>query len=179
MVAIFFGLWDLWQFITLSLEEAKFAISCSIFEIFLQLSMLAGNDALPIKIVLPEIWDLTFLPRYTQHLEERSQSALDYANKQKKMIDLVAWWNGVLRTMALDFPWADIYMPDWNTWVLDQIRQEQMYELGMGRTRRPTIADVHNPCWQTLEKEGSNAAGEKSAGKRFWQCADPAQNLFW
>jgi hypothetical protein len=176
---ISFGFYDLWQYGTLELKAAQDTISCSIYELFAQLDIIAEQSLNPPRIMIPNLWDITFQPRFLS-LSKNQDHANHYGEQQHKMVYLVNYWNSLLAQMAGRWSKGDLFLLDWNTWVVTQIRSTQMHELGIQESSsragkaKPVFGDVSNMC---LTESRTDESVNSSAV--IYRCADPAQNLFW
>jgi len=176
---ISFGFWDIWQYATLEVKAAQDAISCSIYEMFQQLDIIADRSLTAPRIVIPTLWDITFSPRYMSL--SQNQTGLHFGEEQHKMIYLVKYWNSALAQMAVRWPGGDVFLPDWHTWTLEQIRSTQMDQLGihdsMGiGTQRPVFRNVSAPCY--LPPVVDEVSAKVGAGKQD-HCQNPRHYLFW
>jgi hypothetical protein len=107
-----------------------------------------------------------------------------FSEEQHKLIFLIRYWNTVLVQYAANWKLGHLYLPDWNTWLLDQIRNVQMTKLGifdsLGLGKEiPAFEDVSNPCLRSLvpldTSDGSTVAMTMPAA----QCERRRQHLFW
>lgn len=174
LFAVSLGFWDMWQYATLDLGPAQDAISNSVYELFQQLDLIAEHFDEPPRIVLPKLWDVTFTPRFLSLSQD--QSDLRFGEQQHKVIYLTNYWNTVMMQSAANWRKGLLFVPDWNTWLLDEIRSTQMLKVGvfdhMGLGQQiPDFLDVSNPC---VVAE-SMAEGNMHAVR----CSHPRQHLFW
>jgi len=175
---ISFGFYDMWQYATLEIKEAQDAISCSIYELFQQLDIIAEQSSNPPRILMPLLWDITFHPQFVSLSQNQNHGTSHYGEQQHKMIYLVKYWNSAMLQMAGRWPRGDLFLLDWNNWVVAQIRTTQMHELNIynssdgAGTERPVFRDVSNACLVVSPpNEKVNGSGSR--------CTDPSQNLFW
>jgi hypothetical protein len=180
---ISFGFYDIWQYGTLDLKEAQDAISCTIYELFQHLDVIAEQSPSPPRILIPQLWDITFHPRFLSLSQNQDHGANHYGEQQHKMVYLLRYWNTALVQMAGHWSNGDLFLLDWNSWVVEQIRATQMHDLsifdssGLGK-KKPVFRDVTNACLAVpTPNEKVNGSGWSAAGNR--RCADPSQNLFW
>jgi hypothetical protein len=179
MFTISFGFYDIWQYGTLEVKEAQDAITCTIYELFNQLDVIAEQTLSPPRILIPQLWDITFHPRFLSLSQAQNSSANHYGEQQHKMVYLVKYWNSVLAQMAGRWQRGDLFLPDWNNWVVTQIRTTQMHDLTISSktaagTGKPVFQDVSNACLVVPPtNEEVNGSVETS------RCMEPSQNLFW
>jgi hypothetical protein len=175
---ILFGLWDLWEYSMLDKAEAVHAMDRSVEELFHNLNLLADHVGGPIRVVLPKIMDVTFLPRF-----QMRKTNLDdiFAQDQHQLVFLWTYWNTALSQRAAEWKGGDIYMPDLNSIVMDQVRAKQLYSkqisdaAGVGK-QSPLFDEVEKPCLSSL-KTGDGIAVLQTADVE--KCFDPAKHLFW
>jgi hypothetical protein len=174
-----FGFYDIWQYGTLEMKEAQDAITCTIYELFNQLDIIAERTMKPPRILIPQMWDITFHPRFLSLSQNQNNGANHYGEQQHKMVYLVKYWNTVLAQMAGRWPRGDLFLLDWNDWIVTQIRTTQMHDLGIDSktgagSEKPVFRDVLNAC---LSVPPTN--GQASGSVETSRCTEPSQNLFW
>jgi len=173
---VLFGIWDLLEYTSLEKEAAEHAVDRSVEELFHNLNDLASHVGMPIKVVIPKVVDVTFLP----HFQNGKNGSDVFANKQHESVFLWTYWNTLLSQAAAEWQGGDIYMPDMNAIVLDQVRQKQMYssntsdESGAGK-QAPLFDEVEKPCL-SLKAEGG---GSDMQAADVEKCSHPARHLFW
>jgi hypothetical protein len=172
------GFWDVWVYSRLDLENAKTAILASVHSLFEQLRLIDSTMNGNATVVIPALWDVSFSPKFMSG--DISQNLLrrrGYSEKQHKLVYLVQYWNLALTQHAANWQGSDLYIPDWNTWLLDQIRSTQMRRVGISDAEglgagATVFKDVLNPCSRTVSiNEASDALAS--------QCASPRQHLWW
>ena len=174
---VFFGLWDLLEYSKLQREFAMRAIDNSLAELFQSLDALAENATSPIKVVLPSMIDVTFLPRFQSG---RNATPEHFAESQHHLVFLWNYWNSVLFQTATQWKNGEVFMPHPNAMIMEQVRVNQLYSRhisdasGIGK-QAPLFQYVDQPCLSS--KQGSNAADLQAAA--IEKCLDPAQHLFW
>lgn len=181
--ALTIGTWDIWRYATLDLRAAQDAISNSISVLFTQLDLLAQSFDEPIQIVLPRLWDLSFTPRFRSLADDRSSQPNRFSEVQHKLIYLIQYWNTVLIQYAANWEHGRLYLPDWNSWLSDQIRAVQMDRLGIPdalklQTEAPAFKDVANPCTSSLVPADVPSRDSATAETQL-SCQSPRQHLFW
>jgi hypothetical protein len=175
---VMFGLWDLWEYSMLDKAEAVHAMDRSVEELFHNLNLLADHAGGPIRAVVPKIMDVTFLPRF----QMRKNNSNDiFAQDQHQLVFLWTYWNSALSQRAAEWKGGDIYMPDLNGIVMDQVRAKQLYSkqisdaAGTGK-QSPLFDEVEKPCLSSLNT-GDGNPDLQAAGVE--KCFDPAKHLFW
>ncbi|KAF2116912.1 hypothetical protein BDV96DRAFT_598743 [Lophiotrema nucula] len=170
---VFFGIWDLMEYSTLEKEAAIQAIDRSIEELLHNLDTLAEHVGGPIKVVVPKLVDVTFLPRFQSKFPSGK-----LAQRQHQSVFLWTYWNTALSQAAAEWGHGDLYVPDLNEVVMNQVREKQMYSKqvsdakGSGK-QVPLFDEVVDPC-VPLKPDGNEP---QTAGTD--KCSDPAQHLFW
>lgn len=166
-----FGLWDLFEYSMLEREYATKAIDNSIEVLFENLDLLAKNVASPMKIILPKLVDVTFLPRF-QSMKDINKE--HFAEDQHQLVFLWEYWNTVLTRTARHWRNGQIYMPNPNNLILDQVRTKQLYSQNLtdaaGRgTQAPLFDYVEEPCMKLTSDDDA----------RILQAEDCSKHLFW
>ncbi|KAJ4365410.1 slightly ste11-like protein [Ascochyta clinopodiicola] len=174
-----FGLWDLLEYSTLEKEYALKAIDNSIEGLFENLDLLAQHVAAPLKIVAPKLVDVTFLPRFQSRKDMNKEH---FAEDQHHLVFLWTYWNTVLSRTASQWKHGEMFMPNPNNLILDQVRAKQLYSKqisdasGTGK-QAPLFDYVEEPCLKLKAKADDNANKLQAAGVD--KCADAAKHLFW
>ncbi|KAF1991377.1 hypothetical protein K402DRAFT_322999 [Aulographum hederae CBS 113979] len=183
---VYFGAWDLWEYVELDLKTALMTINRSIDELFTQLDFIAEHSRRRPRIIMPTLWDPSFMPAFRKR--NVSSSALDYADSQQMMIALVEHWNKALRSAALSWTSGDIYMPDWNQWFMDQLRAKQRQRekvagaKGAGRMIKSHFKEVQVPCSSMTGLRGDvvgSGSDSETTAETGTYCDDPEKYLFW
>jgi hypothetical protein len=145
--------------------------------LFHNLNTLADFAGERIQVVLPKLIDVTFLPLFNQ--PARQNTTFDnLAQDQHQSVYLWTYWNTALSQAAKGWRHGDIYMPDLNSVVLNQVRAKQLYSKqisdasGFGK-QAPLFDEVEQPCLSLKADDGDLQAAEEE------KCFDPAQHLFW
>jgi hypothetical protein len=172
-----FGLWDLLGFQELEVEFAMHAIDNSISELFRQLDLLAMNGATPMKIVLTQMMDITFLPRFQA---TRNDTRDAFAETEHKSDFLVAYWNAVLLRTAIQWNNNDLFLLNQNAVVMDLVRKSQLSHEGLFDASgidegTELIEHVDQPCLKVLSG-GSTAKLQADVAEK---CSEPSAHLFW
>lgn len=177
LFTIFFGLWDLLEYATLQKEFAMRAIENSIAQLFQDLDLLAEHAKGPVNVILPRMIDVTFLPHFQSR---RNATKEHFAEHQHHLVFLWAYWNNVLFRSATQWENGNIFMPDPNSLLMDQIMVKQLHSRhisdasGIGK-QAPLFEHVEQPC---LASTSGNTAADLQAAT-MEKCLDPAQHLFW
>lgn len=172
-----FGLWDLLEYSTLEKEHALKAIDNSIEGLFENLDLLAKHVAAPIKIVAPKLVDVTFLPRFQSR---RNLNKEHYAENQHHLVFLWTYWNTVLSRTASQWKYGEIFMPNPNNLITDQVRAKQLYSKnlsdasGLGK-QVPLFDYVEEPCVKSPADDSAEVL--QAAGVE--KCFDASKHLFW
>ena len=172
---MWFSLWDLWYYSERDLDDAESAVTRTMDSLFEQLDVIADNWPSDIKVILPEAIDATFLPGW--HTIRTGPNGSDpNADTQRSAVMLVEQWNQALDMQAGRWERGSVYIYNTNEWLLDQVREQQLYEAqlsdanGMGATK-PPWANVRSGCVQINKTEGDLTAAV--------QCSNPKEYLFW
>lgn len=148
------------------MEKAKSSADRSIKTLFDQLHALADKwEPLELKTILTLTSDLTFLPAFSPTAENH-----------KKTIALVGYWNTQLRTLAEEWERGTIFLFDTDSFMLDQIRDRQLYVAGLVDEMDPT--DNNSTDWHDVSSPCVKNNGTASS-KNAEPCSNPEQFLFW
>jgi hypothetical protein len=173
---VFFGLWDLLEYSTLEKDFAIRAVDDSVAELFRQLDLLAAQALNPIKVVLPQMVDITFLSRFRPNRNDEDEQ---YAQLQHQRVFLMTYWNAILFQRAMQWQKGDIFMPDSNAVLMEQLRAKQLHsedisDASGGGKGMPLLEYVEQPCLTTLSDHNATNL-QADVGK----CSDPSLHLFW
>ena len=174
---VYFGLWEILGCSTLEKSRALLAIEHSITQLLSSLDTLAENVDTPVKVVIPSMIDVTFLP-WVQSMKHATQE--HFAEHQHQAVFLWTYWNTVLRRTAKQWQKGMIFMPDPDTLIMEQVRVAQLHSKGildasgLGK-QAPLFEEVEQPCLAVKQDHG--AAGLQAAVVE--KCADPTHFLFW
>lgn len=165
IISVCFGVWDIWNLMEKEYDDAKVSVDHNIGTIFEQLNNLSdGWGTKDMKVILTMAPDVTFFPAFEPTSE-----------RQKNAVKLIEYWNNNLRKAAEEWDSGTIYLFDTNAFMLDQIRDWQLFAAG--------IEDAHglgknDPGWENVS--GSCVQGHTSllswTGKH---CEHPEKYLFW
>jgi HMG box factor len=161
-----FGVWDIWSLISKDYDTAKESVERRIATVITQLDLLAKhwNSESELKVIVTQAVDVTFLPGY-------EQADTDY----KDTVRTVELWNKKLREAATAWEGGTVYLFDMNGWMVDRIRDWQLYaagieeENGLGKNEQGW-ENVVEPCVE------SGFRVMMSKGKA---CEEPGRYLFW
>ncbi|KAF2689064.1 hypothetical protein K458DRAFT_383729 [Lentithecium fluviatile CBS 122367] len=174
---VFFGIWDLLEYSMLEKEAAIHAIDRSVDELMYNLDILADHVVGPVKVVMPKLVDVTFLPRYSN---KKDKSATIFAQSQHQAVFLWTYWNMVLTRAANEWGNGDLFMPDLHGMIVNQVRSKQLYSkqisdaTGWGK-QTPLFDEVEQPC---LAPKTDGSTGDLQAAA-VEKCSNPANHLFW
>jgi hypothetical protein len=176
MFTVFFGLWEILQYSTLERDFAILAVDNSVAELFRQLDLLAAHARTPIRVVLPQMIDITFLSRFKPTENDEGGR---YARVQHQRVFLTSYWNAVLFRGAVQWQKGDIFVPDSNAVFMEQVRAKQLHlaeppdASGSGKSI-PLSEYVEQPCL-TMPSDGSTPNPQADVEK----CSNPTWHLFW
>jgi len=159
--------WDLWSFIGKDYDAASKSVERRIATIMEQLDELSSRwGTSELKIILTQTVDVTFLPGFESAGEQ-----------YKETVRILEHWNKQLREAAKEWTHGTIYLFDTNAFMMDRIRDYQLYaagieeENGLGMNLDPGWMNVVEPC------VGSGFRVMMSKEKK--QCEQPEKYLFW
>lgn len=176
VITILFGIWDLLAFSSLETMQAVETIDRSVAELMRNLDILVDHVEGPLKVVVPSVLDVTFLPRF---FKRKNESSAMYAMDHHQAVFMWNHWNTALSKALVNWDRGDLSMPDLHGIVMDQVRNHQLYYNqisdadGFG-TQAPLFHDVEQPC-QMLNT--SHTSDLQAAAVET--CADPTRHLFW
>jgi HMG box factor len=175
---ISFGIWDLWSLRETDYNTAIASVDRRIKKLTEQLNRLdesfKGWGPTELQIIMTQTMDVTFLPAFT------SASGDEF----KDAVRVLTEWNSKLKSAATE--WKDgkaqwLYMFDTNAFVLDRIRDWQLYasgieeENGMGKNIEPGWENVSAPC--VVVQGGFRVMMSRAEEKT--RCQRPEKYLFW
>lgn len=177
---IFVGVWEVWAYVELTDSAAETAVLESIASLFVQLDKLVHSGLVQgtrPTIIIPKVPDPTWFPRW--FTERTGPNGTDkYGFLQRGAVTLTTLWNHILETEAERYQGATIILPDFNQWLLDQMRLSQRGDsvdpistnlLAQYGNKQTGFTDVRQPCVNyTASDEGVQAT-----------CSDPSSYLFW
>jgi hypothetical protein len=177
LFTVFFGLWDLLEYSTLEKRFAMTAIEKSIEELFRNLNILAEHVALPPKVVIPKMIDVTFLPWFQSKKSDATQT--QFAETQHHLVFLWTYWNTVLLQRASQWKNGTVYMPEPNEPIMRAVRAAQLHSRqisdasGIGK-QAPLFEYIEQPC---LASQPGNTSDLQAPDVQ--KCSAPDHHLFW
>ncbi|KAL6711355.1 hypothetical protein ACN47E_005886 [Coniothyrium glycines] len=174
---VFFGLWDILEYAKLEIQPAMSAIEYSIAQLFSCLDTLAEKTATPVRVVIPSMIDVTFLPWFQSFKLDTQEH---FAELQHQVVFLRAYWNTLLREAASEWKNGVVFMPDPNMIIVEQVRISQLFARkisdasGVGQ-QAPLFEEVNEPCL-VLQQDVRMTDMQAAVVEK---CADPTQYLFW
>ena len=126
----------------------------------------------PISVI-----DVTILPRF-QSTKNATQE--HFAESQHLLVFLWRYWNTLLLQRATKWGNGQIFMPDSNALIMEQVRAGQLHAKemsdasGVGK-QAPLFEYVQQPCLALKQEEGAADLQAATVEK----CVDPARHLFW
>lgn len=172
---VLFGTWDLLQYSAMDKDASQHAIECSVRELFHNLNLLADYVGNP-KIAVPNLLDVTFLPRYAGR---KNGTTANFAQKQHQSVFLWTYWNTALSHEASKWDRGDLFVPNVHDIVMQEVRAKQMHSAnvadskGVGK-QAPLFQEVVEPC---LVQVTDAITGTLQAATQT--CTDPSSHLFW
>lgn len=166
---MWFSLWDLWYYSEKDMADAQYAVTKAIDILFEQLDVIAENWPSEMKIIMPEAIDATFLPRWSAH-RTGPRGSDPHGEAQRRAVLLVEQWNRALDMRATRWQGGSMYIYNTNEWLLDQLREQQMFQAQL-RVAKSPWTNVRTGCI-----ESSKAKGDAAGSVR---CSDPTKYLFW
>ena len=166
---LWFSLWDLWYYSGRDIVDAESAVTRTMDTLFEQLDLIADEWPSEFKVIIPEAIDATFLPGW-HSMRTGPHGSAPCGDNQRNAIMLVEQWNQALDMKASRWQRGSMYIYNTNDWLLDQVREQQLYEAqlsdanGMGTTR-PPWSNVRSGCVE-INRTGTDSAVER-------QCSDP------
>ncbi|KAL4891936.1 hypothetical protein BDV59DRAFT_181298 [Aspergillus ambiguus] len=171
IVAISFGVWDVWNLVGKGYEAGRETVDRSVGVIMEQLGVLSQTLASSdLKVILTLTPDVTFLPAFRP-------VATQQIGRHKAAVKITEYWNRQLRGAAEKWDQGTIYLFDTNAFLADLIRDWQLFAAGieepngLGKNLEPGWENVEDAC-----VESGQQLVMTSAEKR---CDDPDKYLFW
>ncbi|KAI3128943.1 hypothetical protein DTO039G3_6451 [Penicillium roqueforti] len=162
-----FGVWDLWSLVTKDYDVASKSVERRIATLMSQLDTLSDRwGTTDLKVILTQTVDVTFLPGFNS-----------VGDQYKDTVRILDEWNGKLREVAREWSQGTIYLFDTNAFMMDRIRDWQLYaagieeENGLGKNLVPGWENVVEPCVES--------GVQVMMSKEKKQCEDPERYLFW
>ncbi|KAF9888100.1 hypothetical protein FE257_009236 [Aspergillus nanangensis] len=171
ILAISFGLWDVWNMLDKGYEAAAQSVDRSVGVVMDQLNVLSetlgSND---LKVILTLTPDVTFLPAFRP-------TANQHVGRHKDAVRITEYWNHELRGAAQRWDRGMIYLFDTNTFLADLIRDWQLFAAGieepngLGKNLEPGWENVEDACVETNQQLVMTSEGKA--------CDNPEKYLFW
>lgn len=167
-----FGFWDVWGLVAKAKDYSTAASSINrrIKSLIEQLDRLSeGWGSTSVKVILMQTADVTFLPGFPA----------TGGDEYKTAVRIVTQWNKRLRQEAEQWQRGTIYLFDTNAFMLDRIRDRQLYaagieeENGLGKNLDPGWENVGDACVEIGSKL------EVMMSKEGEMCEHPEKYLFW
>ncbi|KAF1951040.1 hypothetical protein CC80DRAFT_425447 [Byssothecium circinans] len=174
---VFFGIWDLLEYSALEKENGAQAIERSVEELIRNLDILADHVGGPVKVVIPRLVDVTFLPRYAN---KKNESTTMFAMDQHQSVFMWMYWNQVLSQAMVEWGKGDLFVPDLHGIIMNQVRALQLYSqhisdaTGYGK-QEPLFDNVEQPCLTPI----TNSTPSQMQAAGIEKCAEPTRHLFW
>lgn len=166
-----FGIWDIWGLVSKEYQTAVGSVDRRIQTIMDQLERLSETwGSRDLKVILTQPVDVTFLPGFTS-----------MGTEYKDAVKILAHWSTKLREAAHEWDRGTMYLFDTNAFVLDCIRDWQLYaagmetENGLGKNQDPGWENVGEAC---VASDGGLQV-MMSKDKHGSPCAHPDKYLFW
>lgn len=173
---ISFGLWDVWSMRETEYEKAAESIESRIKKLTAQLDRLDEEwkkwGSSELRIIMTQTVDVTFLPAFSAT-----------GGEFKDAVRIVTEWNSKLKSEATEWKGAKaewLYMFDTNAFVMDRIRDWQLYasgiedETGMGKNADPGWENVSQAC-----QSSESGFRVMMSRKETTRCQHPEKYLFW
>lgn len=175
--AISFGIWDIWGLKDTDYNTALASIERRIKKFMEQLDRLDEQfkswGSTELQIIMTQTMDVTFLPAFK----------VSGGDEFKNAVRILTDWNSKLKSAATE--WKEgkaqwLYMFDTNAFVMDRIRDWQLYasgieeENGIGSNKEPGWENVSAPCQSS--ESGLRVMMSK---KETTRCQHPEKYLFW
>lgn len=162
---VFFGIWDIWRLLGQDVGSAKESVHRIVDSMFLQLNNL--TESYPIedpKILLLTPVDVTLLPAFHPNTTD-----------DKHSVTLFKEWFNKVTSHAEHWKHGSLFVVDTNSYVVDQIRERQLWVQGYTET-----ADFGKDGMDWENVEDPCVSGRKKW--LLWGddlCAAPKKFLFW
>lgn len=166
---MWFSLWDLWYYSEKNMADAQYAVTKTMDILFDKINMIAENWPSNVKLIMPEAIDATFLPRW-HGLRTGPRGSDPHGENQRNAVLLVEQWNRALEMRATRWQGGSLYIYNTNEWLLDQVREHQLFEARLKDAKSPWN-NVRSGCIQPSKTKGYVAG--------VVVCSDPTTYLFW
>ncbi|THC94393.1 hypothetical protein EYZ11_006122 [Aspergillus tanneri] len=171
IVAVSFGVWDLWNMMGKDYDEALKSVDHSIDVIFEQLDSLSqslGTEEL--KVILTLAPDVSFFPAFKPAGEKR-------VTRHKHIVLIMDHWNKRLRESAEKWNHGIIYLFDTNSFLVDLIRDRQLYDAGIEEANG--LGKNLNPGWENVDGPCVENGQQLVVTSEVKKCENPEKYLFW
>ncbi|CAG7920877.1 unnamed protein product [Penicillium olsonii] len=160
-----FGVWDLWSLIGKDYDAARQSIERRIARIMEHLDTLSARwGTSNLKVILTQTVDVTFLPGF------------DATRSSKDPVQLLAHWNLKLREAAAQWTQGTIYLFDLNEFLMDRIRDYQLYAAGI---EEASGLGQNLDGWTNVVEPCVASGFQVMMSKEQEPCEQPGQYLFW
>lgn len=183
-IAIYFGTWDIWRLAALNETEAMIAVQDSIITLFVELERLLdaiGTKGPPPIVIIPKVVDPTWLPRW--FADRSGPAGTDtFGMIQRQATALTNYWHYALAFHADRWTKGHIVVPDFNLWVLRQMRgQHSFVGPGHGSRKQENFEELRMPCMdRTAVGLREHPFAAATAGHpETTSCDNPERYLFW
>jgi len=166
---MWFSLWDLWYYSEKNMADAQYAVTKTMDILFDKINVIAQNWPSNVKMIMPEAIDATFLPRW-RGLRTGPRGSDPYGENQRNAVLLVGQWNRALEMRATRWQGGSLYIYNTNEWLLDQVREHQLFEA--------RLQDAKSP-WNNVRSGCIQPSKTKSDVAEVVVCSDPTTYLFW
>ncbi|KAG9756763.1 hypothetical protein KCU73_g4754, partial [Aureobasidium melanogenum] len=178
---VFFGIWELWDFVDLPEEAVLPAVVDCIASMFAQLDRLVqakSVSSLRPTIIIPTVPDPSFFPRWIS--QRTSANGTDkYGQLQRHAVILTDLWNNVLHKQVASWNKADVVMPDFDAWMLEKMREPEIDETDLtvvaSIMKDAKFTELTQPC----VSHTALPSGDGIETQPFTICDDPSHFLFW
>ncbi|PLB55003.1 hypothetical protein P170DRAFT_344416 [Aspergillus steynii IBT 23096] len=171
IVAVSFGVWDVWNMIGKDYDSAVKTVDHSVETIMDQLDSLSralGTDDL--KVILTLAPDVTFLPAFKGAAEQR-------VTRHKDTVRVAEYWNKKLRESAEKWDHGLIYLFDTNAFLVDLIRDRQLYDAGIEEPNG--LGKNADPGWENVDDSCVENGKQVVMTSEVKRCETPEKYLFW
>ncbi|KAI9366983.1 hypothetical protein BJX61DRAFT_379424 [Aspergillus egyptiacus] len=171
IIAVSFGVWDLWNVIGKDYESGTKSIDHSIEVIMEQLDLLSQNwGPDDLKIILTLAPDVTFLPAFRPLGDQ-------HISQYKEAVKLAEHWNSQLRGAAEQWGKGTIYLFDTAAFLTDLIRDRQLYAAGLEEANG--LGKNEDPGWENVEDACVESSQQWIMTSEKKRCETPEKYLFW
>lgn len=178
---VFFGVWEIWDFVNLPEQAVMEAVTECLLSLFAQLDRLVQAKSVSSvrpTIIMPKVPDPTFFPRWIARRTAPNGSDV-HGQIQRQAVVLTDIWNHLLEKQATSWNKAHVVLPDFHTWMINQMREPEMEETGLSAIWKgkgdARFTELTQPCvnYTALFQQNSKETRPLAA------CEDPSRHLFW